>query len=66
LIHDLYIEKEQKIQYCGFKKFHPHDSYSIVRVSYIDNVSIDTIQLDLQQIFTHCISIFKKIYKQIK
>ena len=66
LIHDLYIEKEQKIQYCGFKKFHPHDSYSIIRVSYIENVSVDTIQLDLQRIFTEGISIFKKIYKQIK
>jgi len=25
---------EHIIQYCGFKKFHPHDSHSVIRVSY--------------------------------
>ena len=27
-----YFETEKKISYCGFKKFHPHDDYSIIRV----------------------------------
>jgi DNA-directed RNA polymerase subunit L len=66
LIIDHFIEKEEKIQYCGFKKFHPHDNYSIVRVSYVENISVESIHLDMQQIFTQGISIFKKIIKQIK
>jgi DNA-directed RNA polymerase subunit L len=27
--------KEPTIKYCGFKKMHPHDDHSIIRVSYI-------------------------------
>jgi DNA-directed RNA polymerase subunit L len=66
LLYNEFIEKTSKLQYCGFKKFHPHDDYSIVRVSYIENISTESIYIDLQKIISDGISIFKKIIAQIK
>jgi DNA-directed RNA polymerase subunit L len=66
LLYNEFIEKTKKLEYCGFKKFHPHDDYSIVRVSYIENVSTESIYIDLQKIISDGISIFKKIIAQIK
>jgi len=65
LFYEEYVIKNPKVQYCGFKKFHPHDNYSILRVSYIENVSSETVHLDLQKTFSDGISIFKKIQQQI-
>jgi DNA-directed RNA polymerase subunit L len=33
----LFVAKggEPLVQFCGFKKMHPHDDHSIIRVSYI-------------------------------
>ena len=66
LLFNEFIEKIPKLQYCGFKKFHPHDSCSIVRVSYIENTSVESIHIDLQKVMSDGISIFKKIIPQIK
>lgn len=66
LLYNEFIEKTQKLEYCGFKKFHPHDDYSIIRISYKENISVESIYIDLQKIITDGISIFKKILVQIK
>ena len=66
LLYEEFIEKTKKMEYCGFKKFHPHDDYSIVRISYIENISVESIYIDLQKIITDGIAIFKKIIAQIK
>ena len=66
LLYDEFMEKTKKMEYCGFKKFHPHDDYSIVRISYTENISLESIHIDLQKVITDGISIFKKIIAQIK
>jgi DNA-directed RNA polymerase subunit L len=29
-----FIGKEKELTYCGFKKFHPHDTYGVLRIAY--------------------------------
>lgn len=29
-----FIGKEKELSYCGFKKFHPHDTYGVLRIAY--------------------------------
>ena len=48
--------------YCGFKKFHPHDSHSIIRVAYKELTNQSIIKGQLK----HCIVKSIKIYEKIK
>jgi len=50
------------LTYCGFKKFHPHDSHSIIRVASKNPSSPHIISLNLQI----CISESIKVYTTIK
>ena len=43
VLNDEYYNKNSVLSYCGFKKFHPHDSFSIIRLSFNDKVDISTI-----------------------
>jgi DNA-directed RNA polymerase subunit L len=49
-LYEKFYLGDKSLSFCGFKKFHPHDDYSIVRVSYIENVSTESIYIDLQKI----------------
>ena len=52
------------LTFCGFKKMHPHDSYSIIRVAYTQAVEIPTIKGHLQECIVDAINIFKRIQKE--
>lgn len=36
-LYSKYYEKEKIFDYIAFRKFHPHDSYSVIRISFKDN-----------------------------
>ena len=51
-----------KMDFCGFKKMHPHDDHSIIRVSYIDkNADKNWVKNDLKQSCSELSYIFKSI-----
>lgn len=52
---------EKSLSYCGFKKLHPHDSYSIFRLAFIENQEKTYIKNILKIAITDCIEVFKKI-----
>ena len=52
------------LTFCGFKKMHPHDAYSVIRVAYSEAVEISTIKGHLQECIADSISIFKRIQKE--
>jgi DNA-directed RNA polymerase alpha subunit/DNA-directed RNA polymerase subunit L len=52
------------LTFCGFKKMHPHDTYSIIRVAYTEAVEISTIKGHLQECNAESINIFKRIRKE--
>jgi DNA-directed RNA polymerase subunit L len=33
---DVADNKERTLQFCGFKRFHPHDSHAVLRISFVD------------------------------
>lgn len=55
-----------KLSYCGFKKYHPHEKYSIIRIAYNNDDNIDNIVNDLIQISNKGIIVFKKIIEQFQ
>lgn len=64
ILHSKYFENNETrtISYCGFKKMHPHDNESIIRVSYMSPVEPPIIQGHLKE----CIKDLLQIYANIK
>jgi DNA-directed RNA polymerase alpha subunit len=55
----------QMLTFCGFKKMHPHDSYSIIRLAYTDAVEISTIKGHLKECIIDSKHVFAKIKKEM-
>lgn len=54
--------KTKVMTFCGFKKMHPHDSYSIIRVAYAQTVDLSVIKGNLIE----SIEAIKQIYTTIR
>jgi DNA-directed RNA polymerase subunit L len=52
------------LTFCGFKKMHPHDSYSIIRVAYKDAVDKSTIKGHLKECIDDSIQVFSRVKKE--
>lgn len=60
----LFVAKgeQPKVQFCGFKKMHPHDDHSIIRVSYIKkDAEKNWLKNDLKESCADAAAIFKAI-----
>lgn len=65
-IHDTYYRREQIIQYVGFRKKHPHDSYAILRVSFTDdNETVDKINEIMKDASNMAIDSFIRVIQQV-
>ena len=51
------------LTYCGFKKLHPHDNYSIIRVAYKEPVEKSNIKGNLKESIEDAIQIFTVLRK---
>ena len=60
MLYDIYFENT--LTFCGFKKMHPHDNDSIIRVAYKEPVDKSVIKLHLFE----CIVKADEIYRNIK
>ena len=49
------------LTFCGFKKMHPHDSQSIIRVAYRDPIDISTIKGNLKECIEGASQVFTKV-----
>ena len=65
VLYDMYFEREPIMTFVGFKKYHPHDTYSIVRVAYKEDVPILTRKTHLQKAIAFLIKLFQDIGKKI-
>jgi len=58
-LYDIYYRDLKKLSYVGFKKMHPHDSHSILRMAFIEPTSgKDTVRQMLSSVFE---SAFKEL-----
>lgn len=51
------------LTFCGFKKMHPHDNYSIIRVAYKIAVEKSTIKGHLKECIDDAIGVYTKLKK---
>jgi len=49
------------LSFCGFKKYHPHNTDSLIRIAYNESTTIPMVKQNVQQCITESIEIFNKI-----
>jgi len=59
-----YLGKEDfLLNFCGFKKMHPHDSDSIIRLAYLKSADVNVVRQNLRVACVYAQDIFVKIHK---
>jgi DNA-directed RNA polymerase subunit L len=61
MLYAKFFEDMKTLTFCGFKKMHPHDLDSIVRVAYKELTEIPMIKQNLKTSIVEAIQIFQKI-----
>ena len=64
LMYTKFYEGLKTITFCGYKKMHPHDHYSIIRVAYVDPADISIVKQNLTECIMELTKIFQKIQKE--
>jgi len=62
LLYEHYY-KDETLTYCGFKKYHPHDEYSVIRIAYKEAPSVLLIKSNLTKIGNEAYAIFHEIQR---
>jgi len=56
-----YMEKTNKLSFCSFKKFHPHDNFSVLRLIYNEDENIGTVKDNLNNVCEKLKKLFQNI-----
>jgi len=62
-IYDNYFLKEQSVLFCGFKKFHPHDESSRIRIAFKDKVDKQMVGEYLYKVCDKSINFYSEVEK---
>ena len=63
LLYTLFYQKQKTLLYCGFKKLHPHDNYSIIRLGFENISDQNVVKQLLKTVLTKSMEIFSEIRK---
>jgi DNA-directed RNA polymerase subunit L len=63
ILYSKFYEGIKILTFCGYKKMHPHDADSIIRVAYKENVEASFIKQNLIECVADAVQVFKKIKK---
>lgn len=61
LLYEKYYTKEQIFTFCGFKKFHPHNADSTLRIAYVQTADKHTVKQHLFAVCSDAKDIFTKM-----
>jgi DNA-directed RNA polymerase subunit L len=65
MLYKTYFEETKEMTYCGFKKMHPHDNYSIIRVAYTKSVSKSNVKQNLKACISAIVQVYQRIHKSV-
>lgn len=66
ILHEMYYLDEELFSFCGFKKFHPHDTESIIRIAYSKPTDENTLRGHLRVASIKAVEIFKSLTDMFK
>jgi DNA-directed RNA polymerase subunit L len=62
-IYDAHYEGDRTVSFCGFKKMHPHNVDSVLRIAFVENRDRLYVKQYLGEAATNAIGMLKQIYK---
>jgi len=63
ILYEKYYSGEKTLTFCGFKKYHPHNQDSIIRLAYLNTSDKHTVQQNLRMAAQEASNVFSKIHK---
>ena len=63
ILYDKHYNGDKTLSFCGFKKFHPHDTKSTVRVAFVDKSDKTMVKQYLRDACYDAQVLFTKIHK---
>jgi DNA-directed RNA polymerase subunit L len=63
LLYSVCLVAEKKMSFCGFKKMHPHDADSVIRVAFHDNIGKIEVRQCLRSACIDALNVFNTLYK---
>ena len=65
VIYSKFFEELKILSYCGFKKMHPHDNDSIIRVAYHDVADVALVKQNIKICIVDAIVVYEYIMKKM-
>jgi len=65
LLYSKYFGTPKLLSFCGFKKMHPHDSDSIIRIAYVEPVDKNVVKKNLSECINDAIEVYNKIKRAL-
>lgn len=63
VLYNSYYENTEIMNFCGFKKYHPHDTDSVIRVAYKDKNDKNAVKTHLINSTEKCKKVFEEIMR---
>jgi DNA-directed RNA polymerase alpha subunit len=62
LLYDMFYVKEKRLSFCGFKKYHPHNTESIIRIAFTQKEDRTSARQCLRTSSVAAADFFKKLF----
>tara|TARA_B100001287_G_scaffold275576_1_gene283570 strand:- start:19868 stop:21004 length:1137 start_codon:yes stop_codon:yes gene_type:complete len=66
LLYSKFYEKQETLNFCGFKKFHPHDTNATVRIAFKEKQDKSVVNTLLREVCVDAQQVFKDIHGMFK
>jgi DNA-directed RNA polymerase subunit L/DNA-directed RNA polymerase alpha subunit len=63
ILYERFYQDEKILSFCGFKKYHPHNNHSIVRIAFNNPTDKTTVRNVLKSACTDAQEVFVKMFK---
>ena len=61
IMYEKYYQGDKLLSFCGFKKFHPHDTHSVVRIAFVRNSDREDVKSCARYAASTAKDVFEKI-----
>lgn len=66
IIYEKHYQGDKTLSFCGFKKFHPHNADSTLRIAFEKNSDKNSVKLYLRDAAVEAQDVFRRIYDMFK
>jgi DNA-directed RNA polymerase II subunit RPB3 len=66
LLYETYYLKDKRLNFCGFKKLHPHNLESIIRIAFATDMDKNDARQCLRSVCVDAQEVYKKLYEMFR